>query len=52
MQQLEHIGSICDLHFWDLLLPFFPIQESLHMIHFYLNLFYEDYNAIKQNFQK
>ena len=29
---------------------FLVSQENLYMIHLYLNLFYEDYNAITQNF--
>ena len=50
MQQLEHIESIFYYYFWDLLLPFYclTILENVYMIHLYLNLFYEDYNAISQ----
>ena len=54
VQQLEHIESIYHHYFLDLYLLFYflAIQENLYMICFYLNLFYEDYNAINQHYQK
>ena len=54
MQQLEHIESIFHHYFLDLLLPFYflAIQQHRYMIHLYLNLLYEDCNAINQHYQK
>ena len=54
MKQLGHIESICHHYFLNLLLSFYflTMQENLYMIHLYLNLFYEVYNAINQQYQK
>ena len=54
MQELEHIESICHHYFQDLLLTFYflAIQGNLYMIYVYLNLFYENYGAINQHYQK
>ena len=54
MLQLQHIESICLHYFLDLSLPFhfLTIEESVYRIQLYLNLFYEDYDAINQHYQK
>ena len=54
MLQLQHIESICLHYFLDLSLPFhfLTIEESVYRIQLYLNLFYEDYDAIKSTLSK
>ena len=54
MKQLKQIGNIFHYYFYDLLLlfSFSATQQNLYMIHLYLNLFYEDYNAVNQRYQK
>ena len=53
MQQLKHTERNHH-HYLDLLLLFYflAIKENLHMIHLFLDLFFEVDNAINQHYKK